>query len=334
MGTVDPTWLPWPSLPPSCPQLSVGPGDRQAEGGLHQPHWRLHVPGSVPWREHLHLWSLWLSGQAVGPEGRDLQADLLWTHQWHQCHCCEKRSITHDEKDPLTVCYCQIMVKKDLVTNFCLPLRLSSFPAETPSSPALTTAAARCTTCALTRRSTATRTAAWTPASHPWRCPTRVASSLPATMTSTATSGTHWRERKLVSGLFCSLLVEASFATCGSTTCYVISANTWCGIISSSLNSPLSVSFSMLSVSFPLSSSVISSISFLPQVCCPATTTGWAAPASQMMVWASAQDPGTAFSNCGTKASQQEGIKIKIWGEEEEKEDRKWRSRVKMGEEK
>lgn len=81
----------WPHFSLSSHQLPVGSGDRQAESDLYQPHWRLHVPGSVPRHEHLHLWSLWLSGQAVGREGRRLQADLLWTHQWHQCHCCEKQ---------------------------------------------------------------------------------------------------------------------------------------------------------------------------------------------------------------------------------------------------
>lgn len=77
---------------------------------------------------------------------------------------------------------------------------LSSSPTETPSSQAPTTAPARCTTCAPTRRWLATRTAAWTPASRLWRSPTQAASSSPATTTSTATSGTHWRERKSVSG--------------------------------------------------------------------------------------------------------------------------------------
>lgn len=69
-----------------------------------------------------------------------------------------------------------------------------------PSSQAPTTAPARCTTCAPTRRWMATRTAAWRPASRLCRSPTQAALSSPATTTSTATSGTHWRQRKLVSG--------------------------------------------------------------------------------------------------------------------------------------
>lgn len=84
--------------------------------------------------------------------------------------------------------------------KFFFPPHLSSSPAEMPSSRAPTTAAARCTTCAPTRRWLATRTAAWTPASRLWRSPIQAALFSPATTTSTATSGTHWRERKLVSG--------------------------------------------------------------------------------------------------------------------------------------
>lgn len=76
-------------------QLFVGPGNWKAEGRVHQPHWRLHVAGSLSRREDLHLWSLRLSGQAVGPEGRVLQADLQWTHQRHQCHCCEDPTNHH-----------------------------------------------------------------------------------------------------------------------------------------------------------------------------------------------------------------------------------------------
>lgn len=72
-----------------------------------------------------------------------------------------------------------------------------------PSSQALTTAPARCTTCAPTRRCWTTRTPAWTPASRLWPCPTRAALSLLVMMTSTATSGTHWRGRKSVSGVRC-----------------------------------------------------------------------------------------------------------------------------------
>lgn len=82
---------------------------------------------------------------------------------------------------------------------FFLPPHLSSSLVEIPSSQALTTAAARCTTCAPTRRSLATRTAAWTPASRLWPSLTQAALSSPATTTSTVTSGTPWRERKLVS---------------------------------------------------------------------------------------------------------------------------------------
>lgn len=87
--------------PSPTSQLSVGPGDRQAEDHLHQPHWRLHVPGPVHGHEHLHLRSLRLPGQAVGPEGRDLQADLLGTHQRHQRHRCEHRRLATTANDKI-----------------------------------------------------------------------------------------------------------------------------------------------------------------------------------------------------------------------------------------
>lgn len=54
------------------------------------------------------------------------------------------------------------------------------------------------------------------------------------------------------------------------------------------------------------------------QACSPVMTTGWAAPASLMTVWASAQDPGTASSNCGTEVSLQ---RITPGDEEETEQD-------------
>lgn len=188
-----------------------------------------------------------------------------------------------------------------------------------PSSQALTTVPARCMTCVLTRRWWTTRIPTWMPASHLWPSPTPAALSLQAMTTSTATSGTHWRERKLVRALsviqcYCyhslSVMLTQNYKNRNRNTGLMLSYLPFC---------------------------LLKIHPFLLQGCSLAMITGWVALVFQMMEWASAQDPGTASSNCGTKAFHWEentsGRKEeeKIWGGKNKEMTEERRHYVKTG---
>ena len=67
-------------------QWSLGPGDWQTEAIIPEPCGGLHVRGTG-WRpEHIHLWGMWLPGQALGHQGWPVQAELHRPHWWHQRH--------------------------------------------------------------------------------------------------------------------------------------------------------------------------------------------------------------------------------------------------------
>lgn len=79
-------------------------------------------------------------------------------------------------------------------------LLYSSFPMAAPSPPALTTRPAGSSTYVQTRSSASTATTTSSAGSPPWRSRAPVACCWPVTMTSTATSGTPWRETEQVGG--------------------------------------------------------------------------------------------------------------------------------------